>query len=419
MIGRCRPAHLAGVLGLVAVLLAGCASGPILANAPVVRPSPPATPAPPSAPPDPQPVVLPRDDGPHSRLTEWWYYTGHLRDVVSGRRYGFEFVVFRAERGEFPVSWASHLAITDQSGDRFIYGQRSEIGPRVDASPRSPSGEPTGFALSLDATDPATGLPTGGEAWSMSGADGRDRLAATMSPAEGVSTGARPLTGSSGLSLTLAATRPAVLHDGDGWIDFGPAGGSYYYSRTRMTANGDLTVDGRTFRVDGTAWFDHQWGDFISVGGGGWDWFAVNLADGTDVTLSLVRDATGDHPLAYGTLIRPDGSVRHLPASSFDVAVTGRWTSHRSGATYPAGWTLTIPGERLSIGLSPTVAAQELDTRATTGVVYWEGSQRVTATHDGRAVAGQAYVELTGYATASTPGSPSSPSPAPSSPAGP
>ena len=65
--------------------------------------------------------------------------------------------------------------------------------------------------------------------------------------------------------------------------------------------------------------------------------------------------------------------------------------------TYPAGWTVRVPGEGLDIGLRPTVAQQELDTRATTGVVYWEGSQVVSATRDGEAVGGEAYVELTGY----------------------
>jgi predicted secreted hydrolase len=80
------------------------------------------------------------------------------------------------------------------------------------------------------------------------------------------------------------------------------------------------------------------------------------------------------------------------------VTVTDHWTSPSTGATYPAGWTIAIPGQDLSIALSPTVAAQELDTRATTGVTYWEGSQRVSATRAGRPVGGQAYVELTGYA---------------------
>jgi predicted secreted hydrolase len=82
----------------------------------------------------------------------------------------------------------------------------------------------------------------------------------------------------------------------------------------------------------------------------------------------------------------------------FTVDVTDRWTSPWTGATYPAGWRVALPGEGLEIGLRPTVPQQELDTRATTGVVYWEGSQAVTATRDGRPLGGEGYVELTGYA---------------------
>jgi predicted secreted hydrolase len=229
----------------------------------------------------------------------------------------------------------------------------------------------------------------------MAGADGHDHLAATLAPDEAAAAG---IPAGLGLDLTLAATKPAALHGADGWIDFGPAGSSYYYSRTAMDATGTLTVDGRTLTVDGSAWFDHQWGDFISVGGGGWDWFAVNLADGTDLTLSLVRDADGSYPLIYGTEVAADGSVRHLERDAFSVGVTAHWTSPATGAVYPAGWTITIPGDDLVIDLQPTVADQELDTRATTGVVYWEGSQRVHATRAGTPSGGEGYVELTGYA---------------------
>jgi predicted secreted hydrolase len=165
-----------------------------------------------------------------------------------------------------------------------------------------------------------------------------------------------------------------------------------------MAARGTLTIEGQPVRVTGTAWFDHQWGDFIAVGGGGWDWFAVNLDDGTDLTLSLVRNADGTYPLVYGTLVAPDGSTRNLPRDAFIVEVTRRWTSPLTAADYPAGWRISLPGEQTVIDLTPTVANQELDTRATTGVVYWEGSQRVAATRDGRALGGEAYVELTGYA---------------------
>ena len=140
-------------LAALVLCLAACTGtgggAPILANPVPAAPSVPPRTAPPAAIADPIPVVLPRDDGPHDRLTEWWYYTGHLR-ADDGSHYGFEFVIFRAERGLFPTSWVSHLAVTYETGDRFLYGQRLVVGPQVDRSPRAPDGTPTGFDLSLD-----------------------------------------------------------------------------------------------------------------------------------------------------------------------------------------------------------------------------------------------------------------------------
>lgn len=367
---------------LAAVAVAGCTDGRLLSN-PVPTPHPIDRPAPtPERLPDPQPVALPRDDGPHARLTEWWYVTGHLV-AADGRRFGFEDVIFRAERGRFPVAWASHLALTDETGGRFLYDQRAEIGPQVD---RSPAGG--GFDLSIGGDPLRSAFTT---PWTMAGAGGIDRLVGYGSAAHDGT--------AFGLDLALdGRAGPVVLHDTDGYVDFGPAGGSYYYSRSKMTASGTVSLGAETIPVTGTAWFDHQWGDFISVGAGGWDWFAVNLADGTDLTLSLVRAADGSYPLVYGTLVRPDGTTAHLPREAFTVDETGSWTSDRTGATWPAGWRIAVPGEGLVMDLVPTVADQELDTRATTGVIYWEGSQVVTATRDGVPLGGEAYVELTGYA---------------------
>lgn len=380
---------------LIGIVTSACTGGaPILANPTAAPPSRAPATTPPQSVSDPIPIELPRDDGPHDRLTEWWYYTGHLRSV-DGDRYGFEYVIFRAERGAFPTSWVSHLAITDERGDRFLYGQRLEIGPAVDRSPRGADGDPTGFDLSIVGIDPTAPSPTGRSGWTMTGSDGDDRLSAMMSPEEAVAAGSP---GGLGLDLQLRSTKPAALHDRDGWIDFGPAGGSYYYSRTAMTAAGSLTLDGDERAVEGIAWFDHQWGDFISVGGGGWDWFAVNLDDGTDLTLSLVRDTDGSYPLVYGTRVESGGTVRHLDRDAFSITVDKTWTSPRTSASYPAGWTIEIPSDHLTITLAPTVDAQELDTRATTGVIYWEGSQRVSALRDGARLGGEAYVELTGYA---------------------
>jgi putative drug exporter of the RND superfamily len=346
------------------LLLLGCTTnGAVLSNPTPYRP-PITTPAPtPTQAADPVAISLPADEAPHDRLTEWWYYTGHLA-TAEGRHFGFEFVIFRAERGDFPVSWASHVALTDDSGQRFLYGQRTAIGGHVSKSA-------TGFDLALSG-------------WAMKGANGHDELHADANDFS--------------IDLDLQDTRPApVLHMGNGWVSFGPAGGSYYYSRPRMAATGTLDYGSDHLQVTGTAWFDHQWGDFIAVGGGGWDWFALNLDDGTDLTISKVRDASGSYSLVYGTLARGDGSVTNLTADQFAVTPTGNWTSPTTGAMYPAGWHVSVPGDQLEVDLAPTVAGQELDTRPTTGVVYWEGSQVVSATRAGTPIGGQAYVELTGY----------------------
>jgi predicted secreted hydrolase len=379
-----------GLLAAVAIAASGCTNGGIL-RAPVPTPIPTGTPGPsPATTRDPQPLAFPRDEGPHRRLTEWWYYTGHLR-ADDGRAFGFEFVVFRAERGDFPVAWASHFAITDGATGSFTYDQRAEYGPQVDRS--SPEG---GFDLALQ-TNPALASPGAPPlegpipppvAWTMRGLDGHDHLSAINEAAW--------------IDLELSTDRPPVLHDGDGWIDLGPAGGTYYYSRTRMDVAGTLSStddpSGRPVLVSGLAWFDHQWGDFIAVGAGGWDWFSVQLDDGRDLTISLVHGPGGVEFLRYGTLVAADGTFRTLAAEDIGIDVLGRWRSPGSGADYPALWNVRIPSEGLSLRITPVIADQELDTTASSGVVYWEGESTVTGTDDGVPVGGLGYVELTGYA---------------------
>ena len=392
-------------LTIVATQVVAACSAPILANPPIAFPPRPERSAPPTAAADPIPISLPFDDGPHDRLTEWWYYTGHLH-AADGRKFGFEAVVFRAERGSVPPSWAAHLALTREpvgllQGSGFFYAQRSEIGPQVDHSPRYLTGVPTGFDLQVGGLSPsliASGAPPSAAPWRLAGSGGTDQIEAALSPEEAAQAGA-----SFGLHLDLDSTKPPALHNGDGFIDFGPAGSSYYYSRTRMIATGTLDLDGEQLSVDGIAWFDHQWGDFVSVGGGGWDWFAINLGDGTDLTISLVRDSAGAAVLTYGTLVDSAGIARHLTSSDFRVEPIDTWPSPRSGHIYTVGWRISVPAAlpfgEATIELRPTVLDQELDTRATTGVAYWEGSQdvlviRPTIVGD---PTGQAYVEMTRY----------------------
>lgn len=315
-------------------------------------------------PPAVRPVSFPEDEAPHDNMTEWWYYTGHMFDT-EGHRYGFEYVVFQAQRGSFPAFYASHFAITDGSGGTFTYDQKSGFEGKIDSD--------AGFHLKLDD-------------WEMQGADGRDSLKASM---DGYA-----------IDLELLTDEEPILHNmGTGYMDIGLAGGSYYYSRPGMELNGQLTIKSDTFDVTGSAWMDHQWGDFVLVNGGGWDWFAVELDDGTALMVFQLRGLDGvvDAP-DFGTLVLPDKTVIHLGEADYSIEASEIWTSDLTGAAYPLGWTISIPGQETVLHLDPTMLDQELDTRASTGTIYWEGEVTVTGSRGDQVIEGLGYVELTGYA---------------------
>lgn len=315
--------------------------------------------------PAPAPIAFPRDDAPHQALTEWWYYTGHL-ETGNGRRYGFEQVAFKARRGTL-AGFAAHAAVTDSDRQRFRYDQRAVLDDGSIARPR------TGFDLAIGN-------------WSMRGANGSDELAMSLP--------------GYACQLRLTSRKPPVLHGGDGYVRGGSGAESYYYSRTRMAVAGTLTVDGVASAVTGEAWMDHQWGDFTSFSAGGWDWFSVQLDDATEVMIDRFRDAEDVPSLGVATYVRASGSAVNLAPGDVTVGVDGTWVSLHSRARYPSAWTVALPNEDLTLKLVPTMADQELDTRETTGVTYWEGQVDVTGRRAGRSIAGKGYVELTGYTRA-------------------
>ncbi|MER3486771.1 MAG: carotenoid 1,2-hydratase, partial [Chloroflexota bacterium] len=170
------------------------------------------------------------------------------------------------------------------------------------------------------------------------------------------------------------------------------------YSFTRMQVTGELTAGQQTLPVHGQAWMDHQWGDFTQLSAAGWDWLAVQLDDGREVMAFFFRDQNGMRHFGAATLVDADGAAQALTADQVGLVPLQTWTSGTSGATYPIAWRLTIAGADLDVVVTAVLPDQELDTRRTTGLTYWEGQAMVQdAMAEGR-VAGLAYVELTGYA---------------------
>ncbi len=324
--------------------------------------------------PTPLPAVrFPQDEAPHTDLTEWWYYTGHLRARdAQGREhtYGFELTFFQTSRGQLSPYYAAHFAISDITRGQFHYDERAGFEP---SSVIPPAGSTRGFHLAL-----------GG--WTLQGVNGHDTLSASMTDY------------SFALSATDQLPQP-VLHGGNGLISYGPAGFSYYYSRPLLAVAGTLTDHGTKLQVTGTAWMDHQWGNFISVNGSGWDWLSIQLADHTEYMLYDIRDAQKRTVALVGTAVAADGTVREIPSSAIHIEQLGTWTSPHTGGVYPSGWRVTLDQPGISLTLTPRLRDQELVTAKSTGVAYWEGAVSISGHSNGRAVTGEGYVELTGYAT--------------------
>jgi predicted secreted hydrolase len=321
---------------------------------------------------------FPRDHRTHDEYrTEWWYYTGHLR-AENGHRYGFEVVFFRvgvAPPGEHSQSeWdlrnlaITHFAITDIDGQQFRYAEKLNRQSPFTASAAA------GF------------LDVFNEGWSATTmADGAWHIVA--------------FSGSDSVDLVMRSRKPPAIH-GENGISVKAEGvgyASHYYSMTRLDVVGSVNRQ----RCRGIAWMDHEFGSSkLRENQQGWDWFCIQFDNDSELMLYQIRrnDGTPD-VTSSGSLITPDGSVIHIRREQMIIAPTGRWSSPRSGTTYPMGWKVSVPAFAIAVELKPAMRNQELTTTST-NVTYWEGAVDVSGTFRNAAVWGVGYVEMTGYARA-------------------
>lgn len=331
----------------------------------------------------PRPLTFPADHGPHEAYqTEWWYYTGNLT-AATGQHFGYQLTFFRRTlippggREARPSAWGTdqvymaHFAVTDVAGgvhrsfERFARGAAGLAGAQA---------EP--FRVWL-------------EDWEVSGpAIGQARLrAAVLDPDLDLR-----------LDLTLRDLKGPALQGDRGYSRKGPAPGnaSYYYSLSRIETAGAVTVREQTWAVTGLSWMDHEFStSALGPELAGWDWFSLQLSDGSEIMLYALRRTDGARdPFSSGTLIAADGSTRPLAPDEFEIKATGEWRSPRTGGRYPAGWVLTLPSADLRLTVTPYLPDQEMRT----SLPYWEGAATVEGTRGGQAITGKGYVELTGYA---------------------
>ena len=326
-------------------------------------------------------LQFPRDHASHPEYrVEWWYYTGNL-ESDDGRRYGYQVTFFRVGIDPEPSSpsrWAvrdlfmAHLAVTDLDRGRHLVDERLNRAG-------------VGWAGARDDR-----LEVWNEDWRLT-VEGRDHILELRSD-----------DGSFGVDLRLVEDRAPVLHGQRGFSQKGSTEGnaSHYYSMTRMPTRGVLRVDGETIGVQGASWMDHEFGtSFLEPAQQGWDWFSLQLEDGTDIMVYQLRQRDGTvHPNSSGTLVTSAGETQALSAGDYRLDAGRVWVSGTSEARYPVEWRVSIPSALLDLEVRAALDAQELHTAESTGVTYWEGAVVVSGTRDGEAVAGRGYLEMTGYA---------------------
>ena len=317
---------------------------------------------------------FPRDHGAHPELrTEWWYITGQAQ--AGERRFGFQVTFFRSRvDGNEGLSSAfavrqllfAHAAVTDLQGQRLWHAQRIAR---------------EGFGLAQAATQDADLLLRD---WSLArAADGRWR--------------ARIPAGDFALDLRFTPTQPLLLQGRAGLSRKGPQPeqASYYYSLPQLQAEGRLRLQGQELAVQGRAWLDHEWSEaLLHPQAVGWDWIGMNLEDGSALTAFRLRRADGSTLWDGGSHRAPGRATQVFDAGATRFTPGRLWTSPASGARYPVEWTVDTPAGRYQV--RALLDAQELDSRASTGAMYWEGlSQLLDA--QGREI-GRGYLEMTGYA---------------------
>ena len=327
----------------------------------------------------PRTLIFPQDMGPHPDFqTEWWYYTGNL-STSSGRQFGFELTFFRRamaspdELAQRSSDWATsqvylaHFTVTDAAAGQFHAFERFERGAAGLAGAQAAP-----YQVWL-------------QDWSVS------QTAANQYHLSAAQSGMQ-------IDLQLHDLKGPILEGDHGLSQKGPQVGnaSYYYSQTHLQTSGTITANGQAFLVDGLSWMDHEFStSALGPDQVGWDWFSVQLGDGSELMLYNIRQKDGSlDPLSNGTVIRPDGTTRQLKHSDFKIQVDSTWKSPHSGGTYPASWTVIIPSENLTLQIQPLIPDQELNL----SIIYWEGAVQITAQKNGARLSGKGYVELTGYA---------------------
>ncbi len=323
-------------------------------------------------------LQFPRDLGAHPEFAiEWWYLTGWLKADASSQQagFGFQLTFFRSRVAATQAMTSAfaarqlifaHAAVTYLKGQTMLHDQRIAR---------------EGFGIAqASQTDTDVKLRD----WSL---QRNAKQYAAKAHANGFD-----------FQLQLSETQSLLLQGERGLSRKGPqpTQASYYYSLPQLQAQGTLRIGKRQHAVKGSAWLDHEWSNSLMPAQAvGWDWIGMNLFDGSALTAFRLRDKEGSTIWAGGSLRRSGAAVRDFGPQEVGFTAQRHWTSTLTRTDYPVQWLVHTP--EASYSVKALLDNQELDSRASTGAVYWEGLSELF--DSAGQLIGRGYLEMTGYAS--------------------
>lgn len=322
--------------------------------------------------------ALPLDHGPHHDFrTEWWYFTGWFDSPALNKPLGVQITFFRSAPNvstDNPSAFAptqllfAHAAVALPEKGKL---EHTQIIRRAGTGGNSIKGN-TQEVLSIQ-------MP----GWNLNSAQGDAWECTVQTP-------------QLALNLRMAQTQTPWLQGRNGFSQKGPlpAQSSYYITLPHMKSNGTIRLDGKNIPVTGSFWMDHEWSSTVlAPNAQGWDWVGLHGDQGEALMAFQIRDRDPAKGAVWthAALRKSDGTVREFKQVEFEVLRL--WKSTRTGIEYPVEQQLVLDGQAFS--LTPLFDDQELDARASTGTLYWEGAVRVKST--GGSPWGKGYLEMTGY----------------------
>ena len=372
--------------------------------------------------PTPGRIDLAQHDLPHPAAdTEWWYVNAHVQ-IADGRTLGLFAAFFRiiasADEATGEVTYAHSMtwALSDLAGERYLGESRvdqraPQLGLERMQNGRGSKDERLNRAMKeilesgqVPAPDRAFDGPVhvaadrlhlqyGGGSFEKL-VDGRYKVSLAHE-------GER-----AGCELIFAPGKPAARHGDDGVVRGNAGEQMFYYFVPRCEVTGTVTLDGETTAVtSGQGWYDHEFGGYVAgdapagEGAGirdlGWNWTAIQLADGTDLTAYEIIDTRTHETVGKWMIaVAADGTQTNIHDVTFSPA--GTWTSKRTFHAYPTSWRLQAPSIGLDLAIDAAFSDQEMIT-VISKPAFWEGRCEARGTLGGKPVAGPAYVERSGF----------------------